>query len=125
MCLVKASRPKPPYFRELNIKPNLPGVDFAESVSSAFTVAAKKFDLVQSRIKSRDERLSEYLRDVVGWRVTQASNHLAKRMETLTKWLLLLAVLTVLAALPTDEIKKEVYRWLHELWAKVGDGVTR
>ena len=116
---------EPPYFRELNIKPNLPGVDFAESVSSAFTVAAKKFDLVQSRIKSRDERLSEYLRDVVGWRVTQASNHLAKRMETLTKWLLLLAVLTVLAALPTDEIKKEVYRWLHELWAKVGDGVTR
>jgi hypothetical protein len=108
----------PPYFRKLDMDPALPGVDFSASVSSDFTDAIKKFDVSQSRIKGRDERISEYLRDVVGWRVTQASlgvsqasNRLAERMETLTKWLLLLAVLTVLAALPTDEIKKQVYGW--------------
>ena len=108
----------PSYFRKLDMDPALPGLDFFAMVSSDLTEALKKFEVSQSRITSRDERISGYLRDVVGWRVTQASlgvsqasNRLAERMETLTKWLLLLAILTVLAALPTDEIKKKIYEW--------------
>jgi hypothetical protein len=100
------------YFERLDVEPALAGLYFADAVASRFTDAARKFNVVQGRIRGRDERISEYLRDVVGWRVTQASNRLAERMESLTKWLLLLAILTVLAALPTDDLKKEFYKAL-------------
>jgi hypothetical protein len=104
------------HFERLDVEPARAGLYFADAVTSRFADAAKKFGLVQGRIRARDERISEYLRDVVGWRVTQASNRLAERMETLTKWLLLLAILTVLAALPTDDLKKEFYSGLRVLF---------
>ncbi|MFZ0765636.1 hypothetical protein [Bradyrhizobium sp.] len=104
------------YFERLDVEPALAALYFADAVTSRFTDAVKKFDVVQGRIKGRDERISEYLRDVVGWRVTQASNRLAERMETLTKWLLALAILTVLATLITDDSKKEFYSALKEFY---------
>jgi hypothetical protein len=77
-----------------------------------------EFDAVESKLRGRDERLSEYLRDVISSRGTQASDQLGRRMETLTKWMLFLAVVTALAgfgALLTDPIKTAAYNWLKSL----------
>src|SRR5208283_2909968 len=90
--------------------------------------AMKNYDHARSKLIGRDERISVYLQDVVGWRNTTASNNLARKMEVLTRWIIVIAVLTVAVTILTDKLKDAIFdhmgAFVHSAWGYLSDAFS-